>query len=80
MKIDSTPKPSPLASTGNGATRAQSGAASSSAQAAGTVRRTSARYKILALLAIGTMINYLDRTVLGVAAPQLTKELGINAA
>ncbi|MCA8449180.1 MFS transporter [Burkholderia vietnamiensis] len=52
----------------------------SSAQAAGTVRRTSARYKILALLAIGTMINYLDRTVLGVAAPQLTKELGINAA
>ncbi|AOJ66759.1 D-galactonate transporter DgoT [Burkholderia ubonensis] len=50
------------------------------AQAAGTVRRTSARYKILALLAIGTMINYLDRTVLGVAAPQLTKELGINAA
>lgn len=35
------------------------------AQAAGTVRRTSARYKILALLAIGTMINYLDRTVLG---------------
>jgi ACS family D-galactonate transporter-like MFS transporter len=26
------------------------------------------------------MINYLDRTVLGVAAPQLTKELGINAA
>jgi ACS family D-galactonate transporter-like MFS transporter len=50
------------------------------AQAAGAVRRSSARYKILALLAIGTMINYLDRTVLGVAAPQLTKELGINAA
>lgn len=47
--------------------------------AAGAVRRTSARYKILALLAIGTMINYLDRTVLGVAAPQLTRELGINA-
>lgn len=34
MKIDSTPNPSPLASTGNGAARAQSGAASSSAQAA----------------------------------------------
>jgi len=43
-------------------------------------RRSSARYKILALLAIGTMINYLDRTVLGIAAPQLTKELGIGAA
>ncbi|KDB07722.1 d-galactonate transporter [Burkholderia sp. lig30] len=50
------------------------------APASGTARRTRARYRILALLAIGTMINYLDRTVLGVAAPQLTKELGINAA
>ncbi|CAN0624727.1 putative glucarate transporter [Burkholderia multivorans] len=50
------------------------------APASGTARRSRARYKILALLAIGTMINYLDRTVLGVAAPQLTKELGINAA
>ena len=43
-------------------------------------RRSRARYKILGLLAAGTMINYLDRTVLGIAAPQLTKELGINAA
>ncbi len=50
------------------------------ALAANTARRSSARYKILALLAIGTMINYLDRTVLGIAAPQLTKELGIGAA
>ncbi|NPT40697.1 MFS transporter [Paraburkholderia sp. 1N] len=47
---------------------------------ASTVRRSKARYQILSLLAIGTMINYLDRTVLGIAAPQLTKELGINAA
>ncbi|MFL9993295.1 MFS transporter [Paraburkholderia sediminicola] len=47
---------------------------------ASSVRRTKARYQILSLLAIGTMINYLDRTVLGIAAPQLTKELGINAA
>ncbi|WP_186251136.1 MFS transporter [Burkholderia gladioli] len=51
-----------------------------SASAAGSLRRSSARYRILALLAIGTMINYLDRTVLGVAAPGLTKELGIGAA
>jgi len=43
-------------------------------------RPSRARYRILGLLAIGTMINYLDRTVLGIAAPQLTKELGINAA
>ncbi|MFM0626742.1 MFS transporter [Paraburkholderia xenovorans] len=48
--------------------------------AVSTGRRSKARFQILALLAVGTMINYLDRTVLGIAAPQLTKELGINAA
>ncbi|WP_179405341.1 MFS transporter [Burkholderia guangdongensis] len=57
----------------------QTNAARARPTAAGAVRRSSARYKILALLAIGTMINYLDRTVLGIAAPQLTKELGITA-
>lgn len=48
--------------------------------AAATAKRTYVRFGILALLAVGTMINYLDRTVLGIAAPTLTKELGINAA
>ncbi|WP_287190888.1 MFS transporter [Paraburkholderia sp.] len=43
-------------------------------------RRSRTRFVILALLAIGTMINYLDRTVLGIAAPAMTKELGIDAA
>ncbi len=51
-----------------------------SAGAGESVRRSNARYGILALLAVGTMINYLDRTILGIAAPQLTKELGISAA
>ena len=50
-----------------------------SASATGA-RRSKVRYRILVLLAVGTMINYLDRTVLGIAAPQLTRELGINAA
>lgn len=50
------------------------------APAEGALLRSKARYKILGLLAVGTMINYLDRTVLGIAAPQLTKELGISAA
>jgi len=35
---------------------------------------------ILALVAVGTAINYLDRTVLGIAAPYLTKDLGLSAA
>ena len=26
------------------------------------------------------MVNYLDRTILGIAAPYLTKELGLTAA
>ena len=55
------------------------GASTANAAATGA-RRSKVRYRILALLAVGTMINYLDRTVLGIAAPQLTKELGINAA
>lgn len=43
-------------------------------------RPTRARFVVLALLAVGTMINYLDRTVLGIAAPSLTQELGLSAA
>ncbi|MFM0525143.1 MFS transporter [Paraburkholderia strydomiana] len=58
----------------------QAGASTTASTTASTARRSNARYQILGLLAVGTMINYLDRTVLGIAAPQLTKELGINAA
>ena len=50
------------------------------AAAASGARPSRRRIGILALLAVGTMINYLDRTVLGIAAPQLTAELGIDAA
>jgi MFS transporter, ACS family, D-galactonate transporter len=42
--------------------------------------RTRARWApILVLIAIGTTINYLDRTVLGIAAPFLTKDLALDA-
>src|SRR5690242_14907196 len=44
-----------------------------------TARRTRARFLILALLTAGTLINYLDRTVISVAAPLMTKELGLTA-
>ena len=37
-------------------------------------------WPILAMVAVATMINYLDRTVLGIAAPYLTGELGLTAA
>jgi ACS family D-galactonate transporter-like MFS transporter len=43
--------------------------------------RSSVRwYPVLALIAFGTMLNYLDRTVLGIAAPSLAKELGLTPA
>ena len=42
--------------------------------------RTRARFGILALISIVTMINYLDRTVLGIAAPSLRTDLAIDAA
>ena len=32
-------------------------------------RATKARYAMLALIAFATMLNYLDRTILGVAGP-----------
>ena len=41
--------------------------------------RSRARLVVLVLMSIGTMINYLDRAVLGVAAPSMTKELGLDA-
>ncbi|WP_233829498.1 MFS transporter [Paraburkholderia sp. ZP32-5] len=42
--------------------------------------RTRARFGILALLAIGTTINYLDRSVAGIAAPAMSHELGLTPA
>lgn len=40
--------------------------------------RTNARFVVLALISVGTMINYLDRAVLGVAAPSMTRELALD--
>ena len=45
-----------------------------------SARRTRTRFGILALLAGGTMINYLDRSVAGIAAPSMSHELGLNPA
>ena len=45
-----------------------------------SVRTTRRWFPVLTLIAIATMVNYLDRTVLGIAAPYLTKELGLTAA
>ncbi|WP_321888120.1 MFS transporter [Paraburkholderia bannensis] len=42
--------------------------------------RTRARFGILALLAGGTMINYLDRSVAGIAAPAMSHDLGLTPA
>lgn len=45
-----------------------------------TQKRTKTRIVILMLLSIGTMINYLDRTILGIVAPKLTTEIHIDPA
>ncbi|MET0660995.1 MAG: MFS transporter [Steroidobacteraceae bacterium] len=42
-------------------------------------QRSRARLTVLALISFGTMLNYLDRAVLGVAAPAMTAELHIDA-
>jgi MFS transporter, ACS family, D-galactonate transporter len=38
------------------------------------------RFRVLALISAGTMINYLDRTVLGVAAPGMVTDLHLSPA
>ncbi len=44
-------------------------------------RATSVRwFPVLTLVATATMINYLDRTVLGIAAPYITKDLALSSA
>ena len=44
------------------------------------VSRTRARWiPILALVAIGTAINYLDRSILGIAAPAITADLALTS-
>jgi ACS family D-galactonate transporter-like MFS transporter len=42
--------------------------------------RTKIRFLILGLISVGTVINYLDRAVLGIAAPLLSKDLNLDAA
>jgi MFS transporter, ACS family, D-galactonate transporter len=49
------------------------------AASSSVVKRSRARFGVLALISVGTMINYLDRAVLGVAAPTMTQELGLDA-
>jgi MFS transporter, ACS family, D-galactonate transporter len=39
-----------------------------------------ARFRVLALISAGTMINFLDRTVLGIAAPAMANDLQISPA
>lgn len=58
-----------------------SGAPAASGPAPGPgERRSGARYVVLALIAAGTMVNYLDRTVVSVTAPSMMKDLRIDAA
>jgi len=45
---------------------------------AATEKRTRARLTVIGLVTVGTMLNYLDRAVLGVAAPTMTQDLGID--
>ncbi len=42
--------------------------------------RPRARFGMLALISAGTLINYLDRTVLGIAAPRMSAELQFSPA
>ncbi len=45
---------------------------------ASLLRPTRARIGVLALISVATLLNYMDRAVMGVAAPSLTAELKIS--
>jgi ACS family D-galactonate transporter-like MFS transporter len=47
---------------------------------AAAARATRVRLLVLVLMTVATMINYLDRTVISVAAPLMAKDLGLSAA
>ena len=47
---------------------------------AGAARTRVRWFPVLALISFGTALNYLDRTVLGIAAPSLSRELGLTPA
>lgn len=46
----------------------------------GTKKRSRVRIVILLLLSVGTMINYLDRTILGYCRPTINPEIHIDPA
>ena len=50
------------------------------ASVADALKPTRVRLLILALLTLGTMINYLDRTVISVAAPSMSRQLSLDPA
>ncbi|WP_068089316.1 MFS transporter [Novosphingobium rosa] len=45
-----------------------------------SIRPTRKRHIMLALVAFATALNYLDRTLMGVAAPSMSRELGLSPA
>lgn len=45
---------------------------------ASALRPTRARFGVLGLISVATLLNYMDRAVMGVAAPSLTQELQIS--
>jgi len=49
-----------------------------SASQGAIMRPTKVRLGVLALISVATMLNYMDRAVMGVAAPSLTEELHIS--
>ncbi|PZP35161.1 MAG: MFS transporter [Roseateles depolymerans] len=48
------------------------------ARASGTVRPSRVRYGVLGLLLLATILNFVDRSALGIVAPSLSKELGLT--
>ncbi|THJ48395.1 MFS transporter, partial [Burkholderia sp. LS-044] len=45
---------------------------------AGAARRSRVRYGVLSMLLVATVLNYVDRSALGIVAPALSKDLALT--
>src|SRR5215469_7190588 len=48
------------------------------AQSAESAKRTRVRYFVLSMLLVATVLNFVDRSALGIVAPGLSKDLALN--
>jgi ACS family D-galactonate transporter-like MFS transporter len=74
------PKPCPLIAACNMVKSGRQPKEEATSMSASSIPRSAVRLRVLALISIATTLNYVDRAVMGVAAPAVSEELSISPA